>query len=65
MVAVGFNPRAGIPRIHTRRIATIEGPDRRYATGVFFIFSFRTLKRPATLIGHSVTNSTNYKSTIN
>ena len=61
--AVGFNPRAGIPLIQIRR-ATIVVPVRRYAIGVVFYVSFRTLKRPATLMGHSVTNSTNYKSTI-
>jgi hypothetical protein len=66
MVAVVFfNPRAGIPLIQARRVATIEGPDRRYATGLFYIISFRMLKHPATLIGHSLTNSTNYESTIN
>jgi hypothetical protein len=59
MVAVVFYPRAGIPLIQTRRVATIEEPNRRYTTGMFFIFSFRTLTRPATFIGHSVTNSIN------
>jgi hypothetical protein len=65
MVAVDFNPRAGTPLVQARRLATIEGLDCCHATGVFFYFSFRMLKRPATLIGHSVTNSIKSKFTIN
>jgi hypothetical protein len=64
MVDVGFNPRASPPHNKARRVATIEGSDRRDATGVFFYFQFQALKRPATFIGHSVTNSINYESTI-
>ena len=53
-VAVGFNPRAGFTK-PIRRVATVETLRHRCAMEVISNLVVRTLKRPATINGHSVT----------